>query len=49
MKKRTIITALTAVLTGITAAGTPLAAALPTAIVAEAANEQTCSAGGFEY
>ena len=49
MKKHTIITALTAVLTGISAAGIPLAAELPTAIVAEAAEEQTFTDGAYEY
>ena len=44
MKKRTIITTLTAVMTGLSAAALPLAAELPTAIVAEAASN-----GTYEY
>lgn len=44
MKKRTIITALTAAVTGLSAAAVPLAAELPTAIVAEAASN-----GTFQY
>ncbi|MBQ6041078.1 MAG: leucine-rich repeat protein [Oscillospiraceae bacterium] len=50
MKKRNIITALTAVMTGISAAALPLAAELPTALVAEAASTVTgTTADGFRY
>lgn len=50
MKKRTIITTLTAVMTGLSAAALPLAAELPTAIVAEAAGIVTgTTSNGLQY